>query len=132
MNTDFLLHPIGVIRSTIKERKQAPKQGSEGAPDAWCNVHPPFAEAVKGLTVGDEVIVITWLDRAKRDVLKVHPRSDPKRQLTGVFATRSPDRPNPLGLHQVRIKAIENGRIKIGPMEAIDGTPVVDLKPVIC
>jgi tRNA-Thr(GGU) m(6)t(6)A37 methyltransferase TsaA len=132
VSTDLLLHPIGVIRSTIKERKHAPKQGSEGAPDVWCDVHPSFTEAVKGLTVGDEVIVITWLHRAKRDVLKVHPRSDPKRQLTGVFATRSPDRPNPLGLHQVTIKAIENGRIRIGPMEAIDGTPVVDLKPVIC
>ena len=101
MSTDWLLHPIGVIRSTIKERKDAPKQGSEGAPDVWCEVNPSFAEAVKGLAVGDEVLIITWLHRAKRDVLKVHPRSDPKRQLAGVFATRSPDRPNPLGLHQV-------------------------------
>jgi tRNA-Thr(GGU) m(6)t(6)A37 methyltransferase TsaA len=132
MSTDLLLHPIGVIRSTIKERKDAPKQGSEGAPDVWCEVNPSFAEAVKGLAVGDEVVIITWLHRAKRDVLKVHPRSDPKRQLTGVFATRSPDRPNPLGLHQVTIKAIESDRLGIGPMEAIDGTPVVDIKPVLC
>ncbi len=132
MSADLLLHPIGVIRSTIKERKDAPKQGSEGAPDVWCEVNPSFAEAVKGLAVGDEVVVITWLHRAKRDVLKVHPRSDPKRRLAGVFVTRSPDRPNPLGLHQVTIKAIESGRLRIGPMEAIDGTPVVDIKPVIC
>ena len=132
MSTDLRLHPIGVIRSTIKERKDAPKQGSEGAPDVWCEVNPSFAEAVKGLAVGDEVVIITWLHRAKRDVLKVHPRSDPKRQLTGVFATRSPDRPNPLGLHQVTIKAIESDRLGIGPMEAIDGTPVVDIKPVLC
>lgn len=132
MELDLLLHPIGVIRSTIKARGEAPKQGSEGAPDVWCDVNPSMAEALEGLAVGDEVVMITWLHRAKRDVLKVHPRSDPKRQLTGVFATRSPDRPNPLGLHQVTIKGIESGRLRVGPMEAIDGTPVVDIKPVIC
>lgn len=132
MEMDLLLHPVGVIRSTIKSRGDAPKQGSEGAPDVWCDVHPSLAEALEGLAVGDEVVMITWLHCAKRDVLKVHPRSDPKRQLTGVFATRSPDRPNPLGIHQVTIKAIESGRLRLGPMEAIDGTPVVDIKPVIC
>jgi tRNA-Thr(GGU) m(6)t(6)A37 methyltransferase TsaA len=123
------LRPIGWIRSEIKARGDAPRQGSEGAPDAWLEVHPWAAEGLDGLAVGDEILVITWFHQARRDVLRVHPRSDPRNPLTGVFATRSPDRPNPLGLHPVVIRAIEGGRLRIGPIEAIDGTPVVDLKP---
>lgn len=126
------LRAIGVIRSTIKSRSESPRQGSEGAPDVWLEVHPFAAEAMDGLSVGDEIIVVTWLHRARRDVMKVHPRSDPRRRLTGVFATRSPDRPNPLGLHPVTISRIVKNRLRVGPIEAIDGTPVVDIKPILC
>lgn len=134
MPTPFVqsrLRPIGVIRSALESRRDAPKQGSEGAPDAWLDVEPWAADALHGLAAGDEIIVITWLHRARRDVLKVHPRSDPRNPLTGVFATRSPDRPNPLGLHPVVVHAIDGHRLRIGPIEAIDGTPVVDIKPVL-
>ena len=126
------LRPIGVIRSSIKNRREAPKQGSEGAPDAWLEVDPAVAQALDGLKPGDELIVVTWLHEARRNVLKVHPRSDPRRRLTGVFATRSPDRPNPLGLHPVTVREVAGNRLRIGPIEAIDGTPVVDIKPVLC
>jgi tRNA-Thr(GGU) m(6)t(6)A37 methyltransferase TsaA len=126
------LRPIGVIRSTLKTRSEAPKQGSEGAPDAWLEVSSFASRGFDGLLVGHDIVVITWLHRARRDVLKVHPRSDRRRPLTGVFATRSPDRPNPLGLHRVTIHEIAKNRLRIGPMEAIDGTPVVDIKPVLC
>ena len=125
------LRPVGVIRSSLKNRKNAPRQGSEGAPDAWLEVQPSAIGALDGLRAGDEIIVITWLHRSRRDVLKVHPRSEPSRPLTGVFATRSPDRPNPLGLHQVKIQRIVGNRLRIGPIEAIDGTPVVDIKPAL-
>jgi tRNA-Thr(GGU) m(6)t(6)A37 methyltransferase TsaA len=125
------LQPIGVIRSRLKLRVKAPKQGVEGAPDAWLEVNPFAADGLDGLVTGDEIIVVTWLHRARREVLKVHPRSDPRRRLTGVFATRSPDRPNPLGLHQVTVRRIGKSRLRIGPIEAIDGTPVVDIKPVL-
>jgi tRNA-Thr(GGU) m(6)t(6)A37 methyltransferase TsaA len=125
------LRPVGVIRSGLKERSEAPKQGSEGAPDAWLEVHAWAAEALDGLAVGDEIIVITWFHQARRDVLQVHPRSDARNPLTGVFATRSPDRPNPLGLHPVVVREIDGRRLRIGPIEAIDGTPVVDIKPVL-
>jgi tRNA-Thr(GGU) m(6)t(6)A37 methyltransferase TsaA len=125
------LRPIGVIRSTLTSRKGAPRQGSEGAPDAWLEVRPWAAAALHRLQVGDEVIIITWLHQARRDVLKVHPRSDKSNPLTGVFATRSPDRPNPLGLHPVVVRQIDGTRLRIGPIEAVDGTPVVDIKPVI-
>jgi len=125
------LRPIGVIRSTLKTRANAPKQGSEGAPDAWLEVIPDVAPALDGLSVGDEIIVITWLHRGRRDVLKVHPRSDRRRPLTGVFATRSPDRPNPLGLHRVTVRKIAGNRLRIGPIEAVDSTPVIDIKPVL-
>lgn len=126
------LHPIGVIRSKIKEGSKAPKQGSEGAPDAWLEVHPSAMAALDGVAVGDELVVLTWLHEAHRDTLKVHPRSDPNRRLTGVFATRSPDRPNPIGLHQVTVRKISRRRLRVGPIEAIDGTPVIDIKPVLC
>lgn len=127
----FELRPIGVIRSSIQARADAPKQGSEGAPDAWLEIEDWAAAAVQGLAVGDAVIVITWFHQARRDALQVHPRSDPRNPITGVFATRSPDRPNPLGLHPVTIKRIDGDRLRIGPIEAIDGTPVVDLKPAL-
>lgn len=126
------LRPIGVIRSSIKKRSEAPKQGSEGAPDAWLEVSPLVAPGLDGLAAGDDIVVVTWLHQARRDVLKVHPRSDRHRPLTGVFATRSPDRPNPLGLHPVTIREVAKNRLRIGPIEAIDGTPVVDIKPVRC
>ena len=129
--SDTQLRPVGVIRSSLKDRKKAPMQGSEGAPDAWLEVNEFAQEALDGLRAGDQVIVITWLHQSHRDVLKVHPRSDPSRALTGVFATRSPDRPNPLGLHEVTIRKIAGNRLRIGPIEAIDGTPVVDIKPVL-
>ncbi len=126
------LRPIGVIRSTVKTRAQAPKQGLEGAPDVWLEVDPNFAECLDGLKADDEIIVITWLHKARRETMKVHPRSDPQHGLRGVFATRSPDRPNPLGLHPVTIRKVVKSRLRIGPLEAIDGTPVVDIKPVLC
>ena len=125
------LNPIGVIRSTLKTRSQAPMQGSEGAPDAWLDVYPWAADGLEGLAVGDEILVITWFHQSRRDVFKVRPRSDPRNPITGVFATRSPDRPNPLGLHPVVIHVIEGNRLLVGPIEAIDGTPVVDIKPVL-
>jgi tRNA-Thr(GGU) m(6)t(6)A37 methyltransferase TsaA len=124
------IRPIGVIRSSLKTRGEAPKQGAEGAPDAWLDVSPFAADGLEGLAVGDELIVVTWFHRARRDVLRVYPRSDRRRPLTGVFATRSPDRPNPLGLHQVTLRRRTRNRLRIGPIEAIDGTPVVDIKPV--
>ncbi len=129
--TGFRLGPIGTVRSTLKARSRAPKQGSEGAPDAWIEIRRSVEPALHRLTVGDEVIVITWFHRARRDVLQVHPRSDRNNPLTGVFATRSPDRPNPLGLDPGVGRAIDGRRRRVGPIEAIDGTPVVDIKPVL-
>jgi len=131
MTRGALLRPIGVIRSTLKTRREAPKQGSEGAPDAWLELSSFAVPGVDGLMAGDDILIMTWLHRARRDVLKVHPRSDRRRPLTGVFATRSPDRPNPLGLHRVNVRRIVKNRLRIGPIEAIDGTPVIDIKPVL-
>jgi tRNA-Thr(GGU) m(6)t(6)A37 methyltransferase TsaA len=123
--------PIGFVRSKIKDRKHAPRQGNEGAPDAWLVLRPSLSEGLHGIRVGDELIVITWFHEARRDVLKLHPRDDLALPLTGVFATRSPDRPNPLGLHRVTVLDISDGRLHVEPIEAIDGTPVVDIKPVL-
>ncbi len=106
-------------------------QGYEGAPDAWLEVHVSVAEGLEALAMGDGIIVITWLHKAQRDILKVHPRGDETTPLAGVFATRSPDRPNPLGLHRVTVREIAGERLQVGPIEAIDGTPVVDIKPVL-
>ncbi len=125
------LELVGVIRSTLRDRAQAPRQGAEGAPDAWLEVRPRFARALSGVSAGDEVLVITWLHRADRGVLEVHPRDDPAAPLAGVFATRSPDRPNPLGVHRVTVREVAGPRLRIGPIEAIDGTPVVDIKPAL-
>jgi tRNA-Thr(GGU) m(6)t(6)A37 methyltransferase TsaA len=128
---EYSLHPIGHIRSTLRALEGAPRQGSEGAPDAWLEVKPAFARALFGIAAGDDDDVVTWLHRGKRNVLEVHPRGDPKIPLAGVFATRSPDRPNPLGLHRVTVREISGTRLRIGPIEAMDGTPVVDVKPVL-
>ncbi|HEX3479843.1 MAG TPA: tRNA (N6-threonylcarbamoyladenosine(37)-N6)-methyltransferase TrmO [Kofleriaceae bacterium] len=125
------LRPIGVIRSVLRERDAAPMQGSEGAPDAWLELAPWALTGLLGLAAGDRLLIITWLHRSRRDVLQVHPRGDRRRPLSGVFATRSPDRPNPLGLHAVTLRRISGRRLRIGPIEAIDGTPVVDIKPVL-
>jgi tRNA-Thr(GGU) m(6)t(6)A37 methyltransferase TsaA len=124
----YTLQPVGFIRSALKTRAEAPRQGPEGAPDAWLEIEPRFAEALLGIEVGHELIVITWLHQADRSVLKNHPRSDPSRPLTGVFYTRSPARPNPLGLHPVTVREISGTRLRIGPIEVFDGTPVVDIK----
>ena len=124
----YKLQPVGVIHSSVKGREDAPRQGAEGAPDAWVEIEPRFAEALLGLEVGHELIVITWFHQADRAVLKNHPRGDERRPLTGVFYTRSPARPNPLGLHPVTVREIDGTRLKIGPIEAFDGTPVVDIK----
>jgi len=129
--SSYRLHAIGIIRSRLESRKNAPRQGGEGAPDAWLEVGARFARALDGISIGDEIIVITWLHKARRRVLQVHPRGDVGNPLTGVFATRSPDRPNPVGLHHVIVKRIAGNRLRIGPIEAIDRTPVVDIKPVI-
>ncbi|HEU0210347.1 MAG TPA: tRNA (N6-threonylcarbamoyladenosine(37)-N6)-methyltransferase TrmO [Candidatus Udaeobacter sp.] len=124
----YTLEPVGFIRSSVKGRADAPRQGAEGAPDAWLEIEPRFADALLGIKVGNELIVITWLHEASRDVLKNYPRSDPSRPLTGVFYTRSPARPNPLGLHPVTVREIDGPRLKVGPIEVFDGTPVVDIK----
>jgi len=128
---DLRLHPVGQVVSEIRDRELAPMQGREGAPEAWIELLPEVVPAASDLTVGDDLLVLTWLHQADRSVLQVHPRSDPAHPLTGVFSTRSPDRPNPVGLHRVRILAIEGRRLRVGPLEAIDGTPVLDLKPVL-
>jgi tRNA-Thr(GGU) m(6)t(6)A37 methyltransferase TsaA len=124
----YIVEPVGFIRSTVKGREDAPRQGAEGAPDAWLEIEPRFAEALLDMEVGHQLIVITWLHEAKRDVLKNHPRNDESRPLTGVFYTRSPARPNPLGLHPVTMREIDGTRLKIGPIEAFDRTPAVDIK----
>ena len=125
------LRPVGFIRSTLRSTSEAPRQGAEGAPDAWLEVTPPFARALHRVAADDELWVITWLHRADRGVLEVHPRDDPSAPLTGVFATRSQHRPNPLGLHRVTVREVDGARLRVGPIEAVDGTPVVDLKVVI-
>jgi tRNA-Thr(GGU) m(6)t(6)A37 methyltransferase TsaA len=126
------LVPIGHVRSPIQRRGEAPKQGYEGAPDAWIHVAPPFRPGLHLLSPGQELLILTWLHQSNRDVLEVYPRGDRAQPLTGVFATRSPDRPNPIGLHRVRLLAIESdGVLHVGPLEAIDGTPVVDIKPAL-
>jgi tRNA-Thr(GGU) m(6)t(6)A37 methyltransferase TsaA len=125
------VRPVGVVQSILTDPATAPKQGREGAPDAWVVFEPDVGEALDGLQAGDQVILLTWLDRADRGVLRVHPRDDPANPMQGVFNTRSSDRPNPIGLHEVEIVAIEGLRVRVRPLEAVDGTPVVDVKPVL-
>jgi tRNA-Thr(GGU) m(6)t(6)A37 methyltransferase TsaA len=125
------LVPVAVVESALTDRGHAPKQGDEGAPDAWLVFEPGVLDALDGLRPGDEVIVLTWLHRGRRDVLRVHPRDDRSVPERGVFTTRSQDRPNPIGLHQVRVLAIDGARVQVDRLEAFDGTPVVDVKPVL-
>jgi tRNA-Thr(GGU) m(6)t(6)A37 methyltransferase TsaA len=127
----YELKPIGWVESPLTDSDGAPKQGDEGSPDAWLVFDPLFREGLRDLQVGDDLIVLTWLHRAQRDVLEVHPRGDSGKPLKGVFATRSEDRPNPIGLHPVRILAVQGTRIQVSDLEAIDGTPVVDVKPAL-
>ena len=120
---------IGRVESPLTERAGAPKQGDEGAPEAWLVFEARMAAGLHGIAAGDELLVLTWLDRARRDILRVHPRGDPSRPEQGVFNTRSPDRPNPIGLHRVTVVAIDGLRVRVDALEALDGTPVVDVKP---
>jgi tRNA-Thr(GGU) m(6)t(6)A37 methyltransferase TsaA len=125
------LEPIGRVESSLKDPALAPKQGDEGAPQAWLVFEPTVVEALEGIRAGDEVLVLTWLDRASRDVLRVHPRGDESRAQQGVFSTRSQDRPNPIGLHRVEVASIKGNRVLVHGLEAVDGTPIVDVKPVL-
>ena len=125
------LVPIGTVESRLLDPADAPKQGSEGAPDAWLVFDDQAAEGLDGIAEGDEVLVLTWLDRARREVLRVHPRDDPNNPERGVFSTRSSDRPNPIGLHRVKVISIDGRRLRVHPLEAVDGTPIVDVKPVL-
>jgi tRNA-Thr(GGU) m(6)t(6)A37 methyltransferase TsaA len=129
MAETFVVRPIGRVESPLVEPADAPKQGDEGAPDAWIVIDATLQPAIRGLEPGADAIVLTWLDRADRSTLLVHPRDDPANPLRGVFATRSADRPNPIGLHRVEILAINNTRIHVRNLEAVHGTPVVDIKP---
>lgn len=128
MHPSVDLKVIGHVHSTLGSTAQAPHQGDEGAPDAWLALEPEYVEALAGVAPGDWLVVLTWLHGARRDVLRIHPRGDAAAPLTGVFATRSPHRPNPIGLHPVQVRAVEGARLQVGPIEAIDGTPVVDIK----
>ena len=125
------LTPIGRVESGLTDPASAPKQGLEGAPDAWLVFEASVLDGLDGLEPGAEVIVLTWLHRAQRDVLRVHPRDDPATPLRGVFNTRSADRPNPIGLHPVQVVSIEGPRVRVRNLEAVDGTPIVDVKPVL-
>jgi len=131
MADDLVLRPIGRVESPLTDLGAAPCQGDEGSPECWLVFEPDVREALDGLRVGDDIVVITWLHLADRTVRQVHPRSDPIRPITGVFATRSPDRPNPLGIHKVTIHAADDLRLHVQDLEAIDGTPVIDIKPVL-
>jgi tRNA-Thr(GGU) m(6)t(6)A37 methyltransferase TsaA len=127
----FELKPIGEVESPLTDAASAPKQGHEGAPEAWLVLEPAVLEGLQGIRPGDRVIVLTWLDRARRDVLRVHPRDDVANPMQGVVSTRSADRPNPIGLHPVEIVSIEGRRVRVRNLEALDGTPIVDVKPVL-
>jgi tRNA-Thr(GGU) m(6)t(6)A37 methyltransferase TsaA len=127
----FLVRPVGWVESPLVDRAAAPRQADEGAPEAVLVFDPELAGAVADLRAGAEILVLTWLHQARRDVHRVHPRSDPDRPPQGVFSTRSPDRPNPIGLHRVSIVSVDGTRIRVGHLEAIDGTPILDVKPVL-
>ena|SRR5690348_6273957 len=128
---DFQLQPIGRVSSPLTDLGSAPRQADEGAPEAWLIFDDGVREALNGIRSGDEVLLFTWLDRARRDVLSVHPRGDASRPLEGVFTTRSPHRPNPIGLHRVQITAIDGARLRVRHLEALDGTPIIDVKPIL-
>jgi tRNA-Thr(GGU) m(6)t(6)A37 methyltransferase TsaA len=127
----YEIRPVGVVESPLTDRESAPKQGREGAPEAWLAFEASVADATRHLAVGDDVFVLTWLHQADRSMLAVHPRDDLSNPLTGVFSTRSADRPNPVGLHRVRVVAVDGLRVRVSDLEAIDGTPIVDVKPVL-
>ena len=129
--TRFELMPVGWVESPLTDRASAPRQGHEGSPEAWLVFEPWVLQGIEGIRAGDEVIVLTWLDRASRDVLRVHPRGDVANPKQGVFNTRSPDRPNPIGLHHVEVASIEGNRFRVHNLEALNGTPIVDVKPVL-
>ena len=131
MTGSYTIQPIGYVESPLVDPAIAPKQGVEGAPDAWLVFRPDVAAGIRDLAVGAEVFVLTWLHQARRDVLAVHPRDDPHNPETGVFSTRSADRPNPIGLHRVQIAAIDGLRVRVRDLEAVHGTPIVDVKPVL-
>ena len=122
---------IGRVQSPLTDRDSAPRQGDEGTPEAWLVFDAQFADGLDGIAAGDEMLVLTWLDRAAREVLRVHPRHDPNRPIQGVFNTRSPDRPNPIGLHRVTVVEVDGLRLRVCHLEALDGTPIVDLKPLL-
>lgn len=127
----FDITPIGYVRSVLKERAGAPRQGSEGAPDARLEIDAAFAQGLDGIEAGQEIWIFTWLHQAKREVLKVHPRGDARNAMKGVFATRSPDRPNPIGLHLANVLSVDGCGLEVEGLEAIDGTPVLDIKPAL-
>jgi len=131
VTNQFELTPIGKVESSLTDLDSAPRQADEGAPEAWLVFEPGVREALRSLRAGDEIIVLTWLDRARRDVLSVHPRGDVSRPEEGVFSTRSPHRPNPIGLHTVEISAVNGLRVRVAHLEALNGTPIVDVKPVL-
>jgi len=128
---DLEVVPIGAVESTLTSRADAPKQGDEGAPDAWIVVRPEFVDGLHGIAPGDDLVVLTWLHLARRETLRTYPRDDPDVPEQGVFNTRSPDRPNPIGLHRVRVLEVQGNRIHVTDLEALDATPVIDLKPVL-
>jgi tRNA-Thr(GGU) m(6)t(6)A37 methyltransferase TsaA len=131
-NTDYFdLKPIGVIHSPLKKLEDCPLQGHEGAPEATLEIYPEFADGLDGLETGGELIILTWFHESDRSVIKTYPRNFKELPPVGVFGTRSPARPNPIGLHRVMITGVEKGKLMVKPMEALDGTPVVDIKPVI-
>ena len=128
----YSVRPIGIIRSPFTDRKQCPNQAYDGAPEAWVEIDPACAAGLRGIAPGAELILLTWLHAAARDVLQVHPRRRPEDPVKGVFLTRSPDRPNPIGLHRVEVVAVEEpGRFRVRALEALDGTPVLDIKSVL-
>ncbi len=127
----FEMTPIGTVESSLTDPAAAPKQGDAGAPDAWLVFRPGMLDGLRDIHPGDRVIVLTWLHRARRDVLRVHPRDDPTNPEQGVFSTRSADRPNPIGLHPVEVVSVDGDRVRVRELEAVDGTPIVDLKPVL-
>ena len=131
MTEPLLVRPVGRVESTLVDPVTAPKQADEGGPQAWLVFDEAVAEGLGDLAVGDVIVILTWLDRADRDVLRVHPRDDPAAPLTGVFSTRSADRPNPIGLHRTEVLAVDGVRILVGNLEAVDGTPILDLKPAL-
>lgn len=131
LDGDLHLRVIGTVQSPLSDLAEAPRQGDEGAPNAWLIIRPEVRTGLRGLAIDQEVIVLTWLHRSTRDVLEVHPRGDVDVPTSGVFATRSPDRPNPIGLHSVRVLDIDDGRVQVSGLEAVHGTPVLDIKPVL-